>query len=124
MNASCIGGFNVAETFLLLETIERGLNVVGYIPLIGSLSAGVRDTYATAEAIAGIALIAFAIGSSIQGNPQPLYTVVGGTLLGHAILNGIRSLFEAVPFVALVTTLPYDILTASCVGGRLFTYIK
>lgn len=124
MKASNIAGFNVTETFLLLETFEKGLNFIGYIPVVGSFGATVRDKYAAIEAITGIALLALSIGSTLQGNPNPLYSAIGWTLLGHSILNGIRSLFEAVPFVAIFTTLPYDILTASYVGGRLFTYIK
>lgn len=124
MMAANIAGLNVAETFLLLETFEKGLNFIGYIPVIGSLGAGARTIYAKIEAIAGIALLALSVGLSVGGNTNHLYTSVGGTLLGHAILNGIRSLFEMVPFVALASTLPYDLLTASYVGGRLFSYIK
>jgi hypothetical protein len=114
---------NFQNVFTFLETFERGLNIVGYIPVIGTLGAFVRNHYAKIEAVAGAAFAVFATGLYVQGNPSRAYYIIGGTLFGHAILNEIRSYFEAMPGVALITTLPYDIIATVYVGGRFFSYI-
>lgn len=118
-----VAPINFQNIFALLETFERGLNVVGYIPVIGSVSAVVRNNYAKIEAVAGVAFAILATGIYLQGNPSHAYYLIAGTLFGHAILNEIRSYFEAVPGVALFTTLPYDIIATIYVGGRFFSYI-
>ena len=115
---------NIQETFLLLETFERGLNLIGYIPFVGTRSAQVRNVFAAIEGVSGVVFVALSLEASVQGHPNRLYSVLGETLIGHSILNMIRSYVETIHFVPLVTTLPYDVIGAQCVGGRFFCYMK
>lgn len=110
------------DTFLMLETFERTLNLAGYIPVIGSISAVIRGGYAKIEMITGIA---FAIFSVLHGDPTTasIYLSVGVTLIAHSLLNAIRMCFELVPFMPLVTTLPYDLYATYVVGRRFFPYV-
>lgn len=112
------------DTFLLLETFELGLNFAGYIPVVGTLSTGLRAIMAKVELIAGVVLAVLYFGLQAQGKTiNPVLLNVGLTFMGHALLNVIRCLFEAVPFVALVTTLPYDFYATHVLGKRLFSYV-
>lgn len=115
---------NVRDLFGLLETFEGGLNIVGYVPLAGSVSAGVRDVYSKIEVVIGVALVVFSMGMFIQRNPGHLSCRnLGLTLIGHGILNKIRTYCEMTPFFALITTLPYDLFTGFWIGRRIFAYI-
>jgi hypothetical protein len=118
-----VASINYQDVFMLLETFEKGLNVIGYIPVVGSMSAVVRNHYAKIEAVAGIVFAAFAIGIHLQGNPSRAYFIIGGTLLGHSLLNEGRSLIEMVPGLPLITTLPYDVLSTMYLGRRFFSYV-
>lgn len=104
-----------------LEILERGLNIVGYIPVVGSIGAYTRGTLATLQIITGIALAILSIG--MGGTGALLCWQFGTALVGHSILNGLRCMVEYPPCVALVTTLPYDIISLVVIGGRLFPYI-
>lgn len=111
------------DTFVFLETLEKGLNVVGYIPFVGSVSAWVRENLGRIEVIAGIV---FAILSLVQANAatNKLYLTIGLTFLGHGILNQLRALLEYVPGVPLFTTLPYDLYATYVLGRRYFSYVQ
>ncbi len=116
---------NFRNLFFALETFEQGLNVLGYIPLIGNISAHVRSNYAKIEAITGIGLAIFAACLNLQGNlHSAFYLAVGVSFVGHAILNGIRSYWEdSYPGFTLFTALPYDVVATFFVGRRFFPYI-
>lgn len=111
------------DTFVFLETFEKGLNVVGYIPFVGSFSASVREILGRIEFLAGIV---FSTLSLVQQNgaTKTLYLTVGLTCLGHGCLNQIRALVEVVPGVALATALPYDLYATFVLGRRYFSYIQ
>jgi hypothetical protein len=112
------------DTFISLETFETGLNVVGYIPYIGSISAWVRDRYSLLEIITGVGLAILSFVNHRQGDvpASKVYLTVAATFLGHGILNQIRSAIEAVPLLPLVTTLPYDFFATYYIGSRIFSY--
>lgn len=118
-----VSQINFQQTFIMLETFENGLNLLGYVPFIGSIGAVTRNVYAQIEAIAGVIFGALAIGLRFQGNQAHTYFVIAGTLLGHSMLNGIRSCFEAAPGVALLSTLPYDLMSTWYFGRRFFSYV-
>jgi hypothetical protein len=113
------------DTFIFLETFEKGLNIVGYFPYIGTVSAYLRANYSALEIIAGVAIAIFATGMHIQQNPNAaIYLALGGTLLFHGILNRIRAVFESIPFLPLITTLPYDLVATLYLRRRYFSYIQ
>lgn len=118
-----VSPINFQNIFVFLETFEKGLNVVGYFPYVGSVGAIVRKKYAYIEVIAGIAFAFFAMGIDLQGNPSRACYMIAGTLVGHGILNRIRTYFEAYPWVSLCTTLPYDLIATFYVGRRFFPYV-
>lgn len=111
------------DAFTILETFERGLNLAGYVPVVGPIAGALRQYYSNIEAIAGIALAILSLGMKLQEQrSSSFYLTVGITLIGHAILNYIRSCFEEVSGLPLVTTLPYDLVATFYVGGRFFSY--
>jgi hypothetical protein len=118
-----VANINFQDMFMFLETFEKGLNIIGYIPVVGTFGAGVRNTYAKVEVAAGVVFAAIAIGVHLQGNPSRAYFIIGATLFGHGVLNEIRSYLEAVPFLPWLTTLPYDIITTAYLGRRYFSYV-
>jgi hypothetical protein len=120
-----VSNLTFRDTFIVLETFEQGLNIAGYIPLIGSFSAAyIRRNYGQVEIIVGLAFVIFGAGLSIQGNPKAIaYLKFGATLIGHGLLNLIRMNFEIVPGLPLITTLPYDLLATYYIGRRFFSYI-
>ena len=113
------------DTFIFLETFEKGLKIAGYIPFIGTVSAAIRGGFAKIEMISGIAFAILALGIHLQGNAATAstYLAVGITLIAHSLLNGLRTCLEVVPFVPLVTTLPYDLYATYVVGKRFFSYV-
>ena len=116
--------FDFGKMFIALESFEIGLNVAGYIPVLGSVTSLVRLQYARIEAVAGAIFLLIGAAAHPSGALARLYCDIGVTLIGHAVLNLARSDFEVVPFLPLVTTLPYDILAVCCVWGRFFSYIS
>ncbi|KIC73934.1 Uncharacterized protein PRO82_001772 [Candidatus Protochlamydia amoebophila] len=113
------------NTFIILELVEKTLNVAGYIPGIGTVSAYVRGGLASIEAVSGIGLTIIGFIANSQGNPaSSIYLTTGITFIGHALLNGFRASFENQPFISLVTTLPYDIGSYLLLGRRVFPYLK
>ncbi len=97
--------------------VETGLNYAGYIPLVSTLSGAIRINYGKIEvigAIASAALIAiraFANDSQTERAEQlnlALQVITAYSL--HGIANIFRGILEMVPFLSLVTCLPYDLL--------------
>ena len=109
------------NTFVALEAFEKGLNVVGYVPLLGSLASAVRSYYARIEMVAGIALAIFSLTQNDAS--QTIFFTVGVTFMGHSLLNFGRAILEAFPTVPLFTCLPYDLYATFIVGKRFFSYL-
>jgi hypothetical protein len=100
-----------------LEALESKLNLLGYIPFIGSISGKWgRGTLATAQAVTGFAIGCFYLFSF--ANPlASFYGSVAVVMIKHSILNTIRGSIEVSPFTPLIVLLPIDILF-----GRVFPY--
>lgn len=108
-----------------LTQFEYGLNVVGYVPLISTISSGIRMTYGNVEVIGAIAAAAIlaikALFTSDSEARSELFNQSGKVLAKyslHGLANCLRSLFESVPFLSLITCLPYDL------AGNRFSYLS
>ena len=96
-----------------LSKAEEALNLVGYIPLVSIISAAIRSLAGKLQALLSFV---FAVGSFIAGWFSPHHKKLkhfqncrlGIEHLLHGLFNVVRALFEAVPFLSLVTCLPYD----------------
>lgn len=104
---------------------EQGLNIAGYIPLVSSLSGGLRFEYGKLEIIGALAAAAImcinALFNSDASEKAVLLNKAGEVVIKyslHGVANMVRGLFEIVPFVSLVTCLPYDLM------GSRFAYIR
>lgn len=96
-----------------LAKAEEALNLVGYIPLLSVISASVRSVGGKLQALGGLlfALGCFGLGwFSPHHKKRKLFQLCrnGIEYLIHGLLNIFRSIFEAIPFLSLVTCLPYD----------------
>jgi hypothetical protein len=108
-----------------LASFEKGLNLAGYIPVVSMISGTLRSTYGKTLIITGVAggaLLAIvalfdrnAVGRQ-KGLEKAMKFLV--TCSVHGIANIGRSRIERVPFLSLVTCLPYDLL------GIRFVYPK
>lgn len=99
---------------ITLTTFETGLNYAGYVPIVSSFSAVVRAEYGKIEIICGIAAaVFFAVRALLAEGAQKefLWKRSEDSLeyVAHGFANIIRAVFECVPFVSLVTCLPYDL---------------
>lgn len=108
-----------------LENVEHGLNIAGYVPLVSSISGPLRMVLGKCEVIGGLATAAFmAIAALFDPHPveklhqlnRALEIAVKYTL--HGAANLFRGTIEAIPFVSLVTCLPYDL------SGNRVSYIR
>lgn len=97
--------------------IEEPLNKVGYIPFIGSITALIRNFFGQLQITAGIIVLIIGVIARLfikpptRGKrPSQAYLLAPDALnlIGQGILNWGRSLLELIPFLALITTLPYD----------------
>ncbi|WP_068469449.1 hypothetical protein [Candidatus Protochlamydia phocaeensis] len=98
-----------------LQSIEHGLNIMGYIPIVGTFSACIRFTYGKMEMITGLAvsLISFT-GSIFASDLQRQQALESRAIKAieyslHGWLNMGRCFLEIIPFISLVTCLPYDL---------------
>jgi hypothetical protein len=100
-----------------LHVSERGLNILGYIPIVSTFSGALRMSYGKLEvigAIAAAALIAvkaLCITNSSDRDSELKKAVevfIGYAL--HGCANIIRGMIEVVPCFSLITCLPYDLL--------------
>lgn len=95
-----------------LATTEEALNLVGYIPMVSVLSATIRSLGAKCQMIAGFssAIFFFFCGFYRKNSKfkhfQRCRLSIEQAL--HGVFNFCRSLIEFVPFLSLVTCLPYD----------------
>lgn len=100
-----------------LSCFEEGLNVAGYVPLFGICTvAGVlRIEYGKAQICASVALAALVtVASLFSKNSETRHAGIkfAATLLTtysvHGLANIGRGLLEMIPYLSLVTCLPYD----------------
>ena len=104
--------FTQEQVHKSLAKAEEVLNLVGYIPLVSLLSATVRTLGGKLQILLGLV---FAIGCFMAGLTAPLrkkkHFQNAKWSIGHAfhgLLNIVRALIESVPFLSLITCLPYD----------------
>ncbi len=100
-----------------LDKFEHGLNVAGYIPFVSSFSGGVRAIMGKIEVIGALATAAImAIGALFNPNAaqrQAQLSKSGEIAVKyswHGVANILRGALEIVPFLSLVTCLPYDLM--------------
>ena len=102
-----------------LGRFEQGLNIAGYVPLfgVGSIAGGIRAAYGKMEVVcsigrAAITAIAALFNPDVQQKQQGLDRAVEivKTYTVHGLGNVVRGWVEMVPYLSLVTCLPYDYL--------------
>ncbi len=96
-----------------LANFEKDLNFVGYIPIASSFSGALRVAFGKIEVIAGVVLGAISGIKSLFYNGQQKeqewkHAVSLFNYSLHGIANIFRGILECIPFVSLVTCLPYD----------------
>ncbi len=106
-----------------LSISEQWLNIAGYIPGVSSVSGALRIAGGKTEIIGAVgasAIVALAALSAADSaeRRQGLRRAVTilTTYLLHGIANVFRGSIEMIPFLSLMTCLPYDLL------GNRFTY--
>jgi hypothetical protein len=82
---------------------EEALNLLGYIPMISIVSAALRTLGGKLQAIGGLFFAAWHFFKI-----KPYQAKMGLEYFLHGVFNIVRALIEAVPFLSLVTCLPYD----------------
>ncbi len=100
-----------------LEKAEKALNFVGYIPFVSTLSAGARVLLGKAEIIGAVVVAAF-LALKALFNPDSAQRArqmeqAAKFLVKYASHGGaniLRSSLEAMPFLSLITCLPYDLM--------------
>lgn len=99
----------------LAKTLAKGeeaLNLIGYIPMISILSAAVRTLGGKLQALLGLSLAVFSLIAGIMASKGKIRhflnfrTSIEHFL--HGLFNMLRAVIEAVPFLSLITCLPYD----------------
>lgn len=106
-----------------LNSFEGGLNIAGYIPIVSTFSGSLRINYGKLEVIGSIVAAAlitvralFLANASDRDRELKRAIDVFTHYSLHGIANIIRGILEVVPFVSLVTCLPYDL------SGKRFAY--
>lgn len=104
----------------LFTSIEKGkpgcpgLNTIGYIPFVSTISATVRTLYAKAQIITGIVLSVVLLIQSLftkdckEADRIQADAVHAFKYCLHGITNLFRSVVEFLPIGGLVIGLPYD----------------
>ena len=91
---------------------EQALNLIGYIPFVSTMSAALRLLGGKLQALLGFVFAAvyfcFLKFSKARKVKHLFYLKSGFSHGMHGIGNIIRSTIEAVPFLSLITCLPYD----------------
>lgn len=98
------------------ETVEKFLNVLGYIPVVGSFSACARYSYGELQFTMAVAISAINyVGSVFAENEEKQRKLESRAVKSleyavHGCLNMGRALLEILPLVSLATCLPYDLM--------------
>ena len=91
---------------------EEALNLIGYVPVVSTMSAALRALSGKLQVVLGIifAIVYFSLlgFSETRKIKHFLHLKSSFGQIFHGICNIVRSLLEAVPFLSLVTCLPYD----------------
>jgi len=98
------------------RVVETGLNYAGYVPGVSTLSGALRVNYGKIEIIGAVAAAAFiAIRALVNQDAQERSAGlkkalnVMSTYSLHGVANIFRGILEMIPFLSLVTCLPYDL---------------
>ena len=99
----------------LAKTLAKGeeaLNLIGYIPMISILSAALRTLAGKLQAVLGIGIAIFSLIAGFKSPRNKIRHFLNFRIsiehFLHGVCNILRAMFEAVPFLSLVTCLPYD----------------
>lgn len=88
------------------DCFERGLNVLGYMPIVSKVSSMIRGMFAIAEIVFGIALGILSnlifIAQDNEEKHAPFYYTY------HGLLNIPRAFIESFPFAGNFLCLIYD----------------
>lgn len=101
-----------------LATVEKFLDVAGYIPVVSTFSGAFRIKYGKVETVASVGLSAVSALYAVCKQDQAERArgldraVEVLTYSIHGIANVFRGAIEMVPFLSLFTCLPYDLLKA------------
>jgi hypothetical protein len=91
---------------------EEALNLIGYIPMISILSAALRTFGGKLQALIGLCFAIFSLIMGLKSSKGKICHFLNFRMglehFLHGLFNMLRALFEAVPFLSLVTCLPYD----------------
>lgn len=100
---------------ILAKTFAKGeaaLNLIGYIPMVSTLSAGVRMLGGKLQVVIGFCFGIYSLAVGIKSSRGKIRHFVNFRTcvehFVHGILNMLRALIEAVPFLSLILCLPYD----------------
>ena len=91
-----------------LASFEKALNVLGYIPIVSSVTGFVRVQYGKFEVVASIAVAAFKFIASLfarsdaQRAQLEMESVQALTYIKHGLANFARGMVEMIPFVNLI----------------------
>lgn len=109
-----MGRFNISRQ-QLEKTLARGeesLNLIGYIPVISSMSAAVRALGGKLQALIGFGFAVYSLIAGLKSSRGKIRHFLNFSAslshFLHGLANMLRAAIEAVPFLSLVTCLPYD----------------
>lgn len=92
-----------------LNEFEKGLNVLGYIPVLGSVTGIFRMAMGTIVLITGVALEV--LGQQlVRTNPESKMMEIGINYQDNGNANITRGLLELLPGMSICFCLPYDLL--------------
>lgn len=98
--------------------VEKYLNVAGYVPFVGSITALGRHLLGTVQIIVGLATATFSALAAgyhkIRGNDAQAQNCLNLSFnalnyVGQGLLNNARAIIERFPLLPLLVTLPYDL---------------
>jgi len=91
------------ESAKVSSKIEEILNVCGYVPFIGTFFAIFRSILGKIQFFGGCAIALYAAITTKEHVKR-----IALNFILHGLLNIGRSFLEFIPFLSLVTCLPYD----------------
>jgi hypothetical protein len=91
---------------------EEALNLIGYIPMISILSAALRTLGGKIQVVIGFFFAIYHLIATFKSSRGKIRHFLrfraGLEHFFHGLLNLVRAMIEAVPFLSLVICLPYD----------------
>jgi len=108
MNGTTQNIFNNLEKGFVVA--ESALNTAGYIPLVSSVSGGIRGTIGALQFQIGLlSALGFGIAAAVSDSEE--YSEIAGRSLhyaAHGVGNNLRGTVEVIPVINLLTIL-YDL---------------